>query len=205
MSPPAEDWIDDKVIRPVANPIRDVGGLVSLFGSLAPSGAILKRAAATPALFEKTARAVVFDGIADLAKRIDDPNLDVEADDVLVLRNAGPRAMGMPEAGYLPIPAKLARQGVKGHAPHVRRPHVRHRLRHHRPAHLAGVRRWRPAGEGPHRRQDQDQRQGPRARSASRSAELAARTALPPPPADDRGWAKLYREHVMQAEAGLRP
>jgi dihydroxy-acid dehydratase len=88
-----------------------VGGLVALFGSLAPGGAILKRPAADARLFETEARAVVFESLEDLAARIDDPGLDVAATDVLVLKNAGPRAAGMPEAAYLPIPRKLARAG----------------------------------------------------------------------------------------------
>jgi dihydroxy-acid dehydratase len=108
-----DSFIDAETIRPLDNPIRADGGLVGLFGSLAPNGAVLKRAAADENLFEKTARAVVFDGLADLSARIDDPDLDVSADDALVLKNAGPKAAGMPEAGYLPIPAKLARSGVK--------------------------------------------------------------------------------------------
>jgi dihydroxy-acid dehydratase len=87
---------------------------VALFGSLAPRGAILKRSAADPALFEREGRTVVFDGLADLAARIDDPALDVTPDDFLVLKNAGPSSpAAMPEAGYLPIPTKLARAGVK--------------------------------------------------------------------------------------------
>ncbi|VVE22852.1 IlvD/Edd family dehydratase [Pandoraea anhela] len=106
-------WVDRNVIRSVAEPVSPVGGLISLSGSLAPQGAIFKRAAATPALFEKEGRAIVFDGLEDLSRRIDDPDLDVTADDILVLKNAGPLAAGMPEAGYLPIPAKLARAGVK--------------------------------------------------------------------------------------------
>ena len=110
---PAFDWVDRKVIRPFDDPVSRVGGLVALSGSLAPDGAIFKRAAATPALFESEGRAVVFDGLEDLAKRIDDPDLDVEADDFLVLQNIGPQAAGMPEAGYLPIPKKLAQAGVK--------------------------------------------------------------------------------------------
>jgi len=107
-------FIDRSVIRPLDNPISKVGGLVSLYGSLAPRGAILKRAAATPSLFEGERRAVVFSSLADLAARIDDPALDVTPEDALVLQNAGPiGAPGMPEAGYLPIPRKLARAGVK--------------------------------------------------------------------------------------------
>jgi dihydroxy-acid dehydratase len=91
----------------------EVGGLIALSGNLAPDGAIFKRAAATPSLFEHEGRAVVFENLEDLANRVDDPHLDVAADDILVLRNAGPKAAGMPEAGYLPIPRKLAERGVK--------------------------------------------------------------------------------------------
>jgi len=108
------DFVDRRYIRARAEPVSPVGGLVALFGSLAPRGAILKRSAATAGLFETEARAVVFDGLEDLAARIDDPALDVTERDVLVLKNAGPLTpAGMPEAGYLPIPAKLARAGVK--------------------------------------------------------------------------------------------
>src|SRR5262249_25448643 len=81
---------------------------------LAPRGALIKHAAATPRLLQHTGRAVVFESVEDMAARMDSPDLDVTPDDVLVLRNTGPRgAPGMPEAGYLPIPKKLARQGVK--------------------------------------------------------------------------------------------
>jgi dihydroxy-acid dehydratase len=106
-------WVDRDVVRPLTAPTRDKGGLVWLRGSLAPSGALIKRSAADPALFETTGRAVVFSSLADLAARIDDPDLDVEENDVLVLQNAGPLGAGMPEAGYLPIPDKLARRGVR--------------------------------------------------------------------------------------------
>jgi dihydroxy-acid dehydratase len=107
-------FVDRKIIRARETPISPVGGIVTLRGSLAPDGAILKRSAATPALFETEARCIVFDGLEDLANRIDDPDLDVTAQDILVLKGAGPRSpAGMPEAGYLPIPKKLARQGVK--------------------------------------------------------------------------------------------
>jgi dihydroxy-acid dehydratase len=102
------------VIRSRADPISAAGGIVVLRGNLAPRGAIVKQSAATPRLLQHTGRAVVFDSLADLAARIDSPDLDVGADDVLVLKNAGPiGAPGMPEAGYLPIPKKLATQGVK--------------------------------------------------------------------------------------------
>ncbi len=105
---------DQSVIRDIQNPVDAKGGLIALHGTLAPGGAILKRAAATPALLEHEGRAVVFSSLEDLAARIDSPDLDVEAEDILVLQNAGPRSpSGMPEAGYLPIPKKLAKAGVK--------------------------------------------------------------------------------------------
>ncbi|MEI4473862.1 dihydroxy-acid dehydratase [Frigidibacter sp. MR17.24] len=109
----ADDWVDRSVIHPAATPLRDSGGLVALFGNLAPKGAILKRSAADPKLFETEARVVVFTSLADLAARIDDPDLDVTADDILLLQNAGPTSdAAMPEAGYLPIPKKLAQAGL---------------------------------------------------------------------------------------------
>jgi dihydroxy-acid dehydratase len=107
-------FVDRKIIRAKDQPVSPVGGLIALRGSLAPDGAILKRSAATPALFETEARCVVFDGLEDLANRVDDPDLDITASDIMVLKGVGPRsASGMPEAGYLPIPKKLARAGVK--------------------------------------------------------------------------------------------
>ena len=110
----ASAWVDRAIIRPFAEPVRPDGGIVALFGNLAPRGAILKRSAADPALFEREGRAVVFNSLEDLAKRIDDPELAVGPDDFLLLQNAGPTSpAAMPEAGYLPIPSKLARAGVK--------------------------------------------------------------------------------------------
>ena len=110
----AADWVDRTVIAARNAPLEPQGGLVALFGNLAPQGAILKRSAADSNLFELEGRAVVFTSLADLAARIDDPNLDVEANDILVLQNAGPHSeSAMPEAGYLPIPKKLATKGVK--------------------------------------------------------------------------------------------
>jgi dihydroxy-acid dehydratase len=105
---------DLAIIAARERPMEPQGGLVALFGNLAPRGAILKRSAADPRLFEHEGRAVVFSSLADLAARMDDPALDVTPQDVLVLQNAGPHADAcMPEAGYLPIPRKLAQQGVK--------------------------------------------------------------------------------------------
>ena len=110
----SDAWIDRNVIAERKMPLEPQGGLVALFGNLAPQGAILKRSAADSNLFEIEGRAVVFTSLADLAARIDDPNLDVEPKDILVLQNAGPHsASAMPEAGYLPIPKKLATKGVK--------------------------------------------------------------------------------------------
>lgn len=109
-----EGWVDHRVIAKAADPLEPEGGLVALFGNLAPKGAILKRSAADKSLFEKEGRAVVFDSLEDLANRVDDPDLDITEDDFMVLQNAGPKsASGMPEAGYLPIPRKIAEKGVK--------------------------------------------------------------------------------------------
>jgi dihydroxy-acid dehydratase len=102
------------VVRPKSDPISSGGALRVVRGSLAPGGAIIKQSAASSELLAHEGRALVFDSIQDLASRIDAPDLDVAPEDVLVLRNAGPKgAPGMPEAGYLPIPMKLARRGVK--------------------------------------------------------------------------------------------
>jgi dihydroxy-acid dehydratase len=102
------------VVRPRDNPIYPQGGIAVLQGNLAPGGAIIKQSAADPKLMEHEGRAVVFEGLQDLAERIDSDDLDVKPEDILVLKNIGPKgAPGMPEAGYIPLPRKLARQGVK--------------------------------------------------------------------------------------------
>jgi dihydroxy-acid dehydratase len=102
------------VVKPLAQPIYPQGGIAVLRGNLAPGAAIIKQSAANPQLMEHEGRAVVFEDAEDLARRIDDPALDVTAQDVLVLKRIGPvGAPGMPEAGYIPIPRKLARAGVK--------------------------------------------------------------------------------------------
>ena len=102
------------VVRGMANPIYPQGGIAVLHGNLAPGGAIIKQSAADARLMEHEGRAVVFEHLEDMALRIDSDALDVTADDVLVLKNIGPKgAPGMPEAGYIPIPKKLARAGVK--------------------------------------------------------------------------------------------
>ncbi len=110
----AEDVPGQDVIRARGDAIKPEGGLAVLRGNLAPRGAVIKHSAASPKLLQHTGRAVVFESIEDMTLRVDAPDLDVSADDVLVLRNAGPKgAPGMPEAGYLPIPKKLARGGTK--------------------------------------------------------------------------------------------
>ena len=102
------------VVRSRDKPIYPQGGIAVLRGNLAPGGAIIKQSAADPKLMEHVGRAVVFENLEDLVTRIDRDDLDVTADDILVLKNIGPKgAPGMPEAGYLPIPRKLARAGVK--------------------------------------------------------------------------------------------
>jgi dihydroxy-acid dehydratase len=102
------------VIRTMANPIYPQGGIAVLRGNLAPDGAIIKQSSADASLMEHEGRAVVFEDVEDLAKRIDSDDLDVTPQDVLVLKSIGPKgAPGMPEAGYIPIPRKLARAGVK--------------------------------------------------------------------------------------------
>jgi dihydroxy-acid dehydratase len=110
----AEEVPNQDAIRPRTQPIKPEGAMAVLHGNLAPRGAVIKHSAASPKLLQHTGRAVVFESVEDLTARIDDPALDVTADDVLVLRNAGPKgAPGMPEAGYLPIPKKIGSQGVK--------------------------------------------------------------------------------------------
>ena len=102
------------VVRPLADPLHRGGAIAVLRGNLAPGGALIKQSAADPKLLRHEGRAVVFEDAEDLARRIDREDLDVRADDILVLKNIGPKgAPGMPEAGYLPIPKKLARAGVK--------------------------------------------------------------------------------------------
>ncbi len=105
---------NDRVIRTIENPLFAEGGVVAITGSLAPDGAVIKQTAASPELLTHRGRAVVFDDYDDLKTRIDSPDLDVEADDVLVLRSAGPvGGPGMPEWGFLPLPRKLLERGVR--------------------------------------------------------------------------------------------
>lgn len=207
-----EHFVDRAYVRARETPVSPVGGLVALFGSLAPEGAILKRSAATPTLFETESRCLVFDGLEDLANRIDDPDLDVLPSDILVLKNAGPRTpAGMPEAGYLPIPKKLARAGVKDMV----------RISDCRMSGTAfGTIVLHVAPEAAVGGPLAFVRTGDRIRLSVKErridllvpeAEMAARRAAwSPAPAPRRGWDRLVHDQVLQAPAGadlafLRP
>jgi dihydroxy-acid dehydratase len=198
-------WVDRSVVKPFNEPLAKEGGLVALFGSLAPNGAILKRSAADPKLFEREGRAVVFSSLDDLSARIDDPQLDVTPEDFLVLQNAGPKSgYAMPEAGYLPIPSKLARAGLKDM---VRISDARMSgtaygtiVLHVSPEAAVG---------GPLALV----RNGDRIRLSVKNRaidlavpeeELRKRKAAwnPPVTPPARGYAKLYMDHVLQAEHG---
>jgi dihydroxy-acid dehydratase len=194
--------VDRDVIRPLAEPLQPVGGLVALFGSLAPKGAVFKRSAADPRLFEKEGRAVVFTSLEDLSARIDDPGLDVTPDDFLVLQHAGPLSpSAMPEAGYLPIPQKLARAGV--------RDMVRiSDARMSGTAYGSIVLHVTPdaASGGPLAKV----RNGDRIRLSLKerridllvAPEELARRKAPPAPVPERGYARLYRREILQADRG---
>jgi dihydroxy-acid dehydratase len=109
----AQIW-DDTVIRSRSDPLQADAGIAVLYGNLAPDGAVIKPAAASPHLLRHRGKAAVFDSIEDFHARIDDPDLDVDADSVLVLRGCGPKGYpGMPEVANLPLPTKLLEQGVR--------------------------------------------------------------------------------------------
>jgi dihydroxy-acid dehydratase len=109
----AECW-DRKVIRSLDNPVRAAAGIAVLRGNLAPNGAIIKPSAASSKLLQHRGKAVVFDSLEDLRARIDDPDLDVDEDSVLVMRNVGLKGFpGMPEVGNMPLPTKLLEKGVR--------------------------------------------------------------------------------------------
>ena len=150
-----------EIIHSLGDPLFAEGGLSILRGNLAPDGAVIKHAAATPELTTHRGPAIVFKDVADLKARIHDPALDVTPDHVLVLQNAGPvGGPGMPEVGNLPIPQKLLKQGVRDMVTNLRRAHERHVLRHHRLARRAGIRAGRSASAGARRRHHRAQRAG---------------------------------------------
>jgi len=192
------------IVKTTKEPLQPQGGLIALFGSLAPGGAILKRSAADSRLFEHEGRAVVFTSLEDLALRIDDPDLDVEPDDILVLQNAGPKSgTGMPEAGYLPIPGKLVKAGIRDM---IRISDARMSgtafgtiILHVTPEAAEGG----PLGLV---------QNGDRIRLSvkHRSVDLLVsdkdlvlrKQAHKPPTPPARGYAKLYHDHVLSADAG---
>jgi dihydroxy-acid dehydratase len=197
-------WIDREVIRSPENPVAPGEALTILRGSLAPNGAVLKRAAASSALLQHEAPAIVFDGLQDLAARIDDPDLPVTPEHVLVLRGVGPiGGPGMPEAGSIPIPAKLARAGVTDM---VRISDARMSgtaygtvILHVAPEAAVGG----PLAlvqDGDRIKLDFAAR---RLDLLVNDDELARRrAALQPPHTPARGYARLFAEHVMQANHG---
>ena len=198
---------DDTVIRPRDNPVMADAGIAVLRGNLAPRGAIIKPSAATPELLTHTGPAVVFDSIEDMRSRIDDPELDVSADSVLVLRGCGPKGYpGMPEVGNMPIPRKLLEQGVRDM---VRISDARMSgtaygtvVLHVAPEAAAGG----PLGvvrdgdlitlDVPGRRLHLEISDD---EIATRVPSAASVEAFASP---KRGWAKLYVEHVTQADQG---
>jgi dihydroxy-acid dehydratase len=202
----ARIW-DETVIRPRSAPLQEKAGIAVLRGSLAPGGAVIKPAAATKELLVHRGPAVVFDSIEDMRARLDDPDLDVTEDSVLVLRGCGPRGYpGMPEVGNMPIPAKLLARGVRDM---VRVSDARMSgtaygtvVLHTVPEGAAGgplalVRDGDPVVlDVPGRRLDLDVAPEELAR---REPAPAMTAALPGP---QRGWQRLYIDHVMQADQG---
>ena len=194
------------VVRPLANPIFPQGGIAVLRGNLAPGGAIIKQSAASAALMRHEGRAVVFENAEDLARRVDDEALDVKADDILVLKNIGPKgAPGMPEAGYLPIPRKLARAGVKdmvrisdgrmsGTAAGTIVLHVTPESA------VGGPLAWVRTGD--RIRLDVERRE---LTLLVPEEQMVARRAGAPvvPPKGPRGYLKLFLDHVTQADQGV--
>jgi dihydroxy-acid dehydratase len=197
---------NDKVITPIAKPFKPHGGIAVLRGNLAPSGAVLKPSAATPKLMRHKGRAVVFEDIDDLNRRIDDPKLDVDANSVLVLKNCGPKGYpGFPEVGNFALPAKLLKQGITDM---VRVSDARMSgtaygtvVLHTAPEAAAG---------GPLalvQTGDLVELDVAKRKLVLHVAddELARRRKRwkAPPPHSDRGWVKLYCDSVLQADRGV--
>ncbi len=197
---------DRDVIRTLDAPLTPTGGLAVLRGNLCPDGAIIKPSAASPGLMRHRGRAVVFENIEDLHNRIDDPDLDVEADDVLVLKNCGPKGYpGMAEVGNMPLPSKLLQRGVTDM---VRISDARMSgtafgtvVLHTAPEAAAGG-TLALVQDGDMIALDVGQR---RLELEVPEDELARRRARwsPPDPAMDRGYCRLYVDHVLQADRGV--
>jgi dihydroxy-acid dehydratase len=195
---------NDDVIRPLANPIYAEGALAVLRGNLAPDGVVIKPSACAPHLLQHTGRALVFDDYPSLKQAVDDPALDVSGDDILVLRNAGPRGAGMPEWGMLPIPTKLLKEGVTDM---LRLSDARMSgtsyggcLLHCSPESAVGG----PLAlvqTGDRIRVDVPQRQ---IHLEVSDEELARRRAAwtAPPPRYERGYGWMFSRHILQANEG---
>lgn len=200
-SPPADH---QDMIRPLDTPLKPAGALVALRGTLFPDGAIIKAAAASPHLLRHRGTAVVFDSLDDLAARVDDPSLGITPENVLVLRNIGPAASGMPEAGAIPVPRYLAEQGLRDI---VRISDGRMSGTAYGTVVLHGAPEATRGGplalvrdgdvielDVEARRIDLDV---PEEELERRRADLPAPAAPPV-----RGWRRLYSERVMQADKG---
>jgi len=200
------DVVDSEVVQSRDDPLKSEGGLAILRGNLAPAGAVIKHAAASPDLLQHRGRAVVFHSISDLQERVDDPALDVSPEDILVLQNAGPiGGPGMPEVGNLPIPRKLLKQGVRDM---VRISDARMSgtafgtiVLHVAPEAAVG---------GPLavvRSGDEIELDVPGRRLELRveEEEMGRRRSewRQPPPEYRRGYGKLFLDHVMQAPEGM--
>jgi dihydroxy-acid dehydratase len=198
---------DDTVIRPRDSPLMADAGIAVLRGNLAPRGAIIKPSAATPELLVHTGPAVVFDSVEDMRARIDDPELDVTAESVLVLRGCGPQGYpGMPEVGNMPIPRKLLEQGVRDM---VRISDARMSgtaygtvILHVSPEAAAGG----PLGlvrDGDMITLDLPSRVlSVNVTDHDMAARTPSQASVDAYAAPQRGWAKLYVEHVTQADQG---
>jgi dihydroxy-acid dehydratase len=210
---PLVDYLDDariwdpEVITPRDSPLQPAAGITMLRGSLAPGGAIIKPAAASPRLLKHRGRAVVFDSIEDFRARIDDPELDIDADSVMVLRGCGPKGYpGMPEVANMPLPTKLLEQGVRdmvricdgrmsGTAYGTVILHVTPEAADGGPLGLVQTGDWISLDV-----------RGKRLDLEVTAEELATRTptraTLDGYAAPRRGWERLYVDHVMQADTG---
>lgn len=198
---------DPEVITPRETALQEDAGIALLRGNLAPDGAIIKPAAASPHLLSHRGRALVFDSIEDFRERIDDPDLDVDADSVLVLRGCGPKGYpGMPEVSNMPLPAKLLEQGVRdmvricdgrmsGTAYGTVVLHVAPEAAAGGPLGLVQTGDWIELDVAA-RRLDIDV---PAEELAARTPSAAMTEAFAAP---TRGWEKLYVEHVQQADTG---
>jgi len=202
----AHTW-DEAVIHPRTSPIIDDAGIAVLRGDLAPDGAVLKIAAASPVLLQHRGRAVVFDSVEDLHARIDDPDLDVDENSVLVLRGCGPKGYpGMPEVANMPLPKKLLERGVRDL---VRISDARMSgtaygtvVLHVAPESAAGgpLALLRDGDvvvlDVPGRRLDVD------VPADEWAARTPSETAAASYAAPTRGWQRLYVDHVRQADTG---